>query len=145
MEFSRQEYWSGLPFPSPGDLLIQGSNPVLLHCRQRLYLWATNQQTNAAHSLVLATACQPGSVRRSVLSNSAIPWTVARQVPRSRQEYWSGVAMPFSRESSWPRDRTQVSQIAGRFFPYHMSQHRRPRGYPGPGPGPSLVNLRGKG
>ena len=21
MEFSRQEYWSGLPFPSPGDLL----------------------------------------------------------------------------------------------------------------------------
>ena len=23
MEFSRQEYWSGLPFPSPGDL----SNP----------------------------------------------------------------------------------------------------------------------
>ena len=20
MEFSRQEYWSGLPFPSPGDL-----------------------------------------------------------------------------------------------------------------------------
>ena len=22
MDFSRQEYWSGLPFPSPGDLLI---------------------------------------------------------------------------------------------------------------------------
>ena len=21
MEFSKQEYWSGLPFPSPGDLL----------------------------------------------------------------------------------------------------------------------------
>ena len=21
MEFSRQEYWSGLPFPPPGDLL----------------------------------------------------------------------------------------------------------------------------
>ena len=26
-----QEYWSGLPFPSPGDLLTQGSNPCLLH------------------------------------------------------------------------------------------------------------------
>ena len=26
MEFSRQEYWSGLPFPSPGDLPIQGLN-----------------------------------------------------------------------------------------------------------------------
>ena len=25
MEFSRQEYWSGLPFPSPGDL----SNPEI--------------------------------------------------------------------------------------------------------------------
>ena len=30
MEFSRQEYWSGLPFPSPGDLLNQGSSPGLL-------------------------------------------------------------------------------------------------------------------
>ena len=37
MGFSRQEYWSGLPFPSPGDLLTQGSNLGLLHCRQMLY------------------------------------------------------------------------------------------------------------
>ena len=27
MEFSRQEYWSGLPFPSPGDLPDSGSEP----------------------------------------------------------------------------------------------------------------------
>ena len=27
MEFSRQEYWSGLPFPSPGDLLSPGIEP----------------------------------------------------------------------------------------------------------------------
>ena len=27
MEFSRQEYWSGLPFPSPGDLPIPGIEP----------------------------------------------------------------------------------------------------------------------
>ena len=33
MEFSRQEYWSGLPFTSPGDLLTQGSNSGLLHYR----------------------------------------------------------------------------------------------------------------
>ena len=32
MEFSRQEYWSGLPRPPPGD-----SNPGLLHCRRILY------------------------------------------------------------------------------------------------------------
>ena len=27
MEFSRQEYWSGLPFPSPGDLPDLGIGP----------------------------------------------------------------------------------------------------------------------
>ena len=27
MEFSRQEYWSGLPFPSPGDLPDPGAEP----------------------------------------------------------------------------------------------------------------------
>jgi len=28
MEFSRQEYWSGLPFPSPGDLPNPGIEPL---------------------------------------------------------------------------------------------------------------------
>ena len=28
MGFSRQEYWSGLPFPSPGDLPNPGIKPV---------------------------------------------------------------------------------------------------------------------
>ena len=37
MEFSRQEHWSGLPFPSKGIFPTQGSNPGLLHCRQILY------------------------------------------------------------------------------------------------------------
>ena len=27
MEFSRQEHWSGLPFPSPGDLPNSGIEP----------------------------------------------------------------------------------------------------------------------
>ena len=27
-EFSRQEYWSGFPFPSPGDLPHPGTEPV---------------------------------------------------------------------------------------------------------------------
>ena len=31
MGFSRQEYWSGLPFPSPGDLPDPGIKPHLLH------------------------------------------------------------------------------------------------------------------
>ena len=37
VEFSRQEYWSGLPFPSPGTFPTQESNPDLPHCRQILY------------------------------------------------------------------------------------------------------------
>ena len=28
MEFSRQEYWSGLPFPSPGNLADPGTETV---------------------------------------------------------------------------------------------------------------------
>ena len=37
MGFSRQEYWSGSPFPSPGDLSDPGIKPVCLHCRRILY------------------------------------------------------------------------------------------------------------
>ena len=37
-EFFRREYWSGLPFFFPGDLLTQVLNPSVLHCRQILYL-----------------------------------------------------------------------------------------------------------
>ena len=37
MEFSRQEYWSGLPFPSSGDLPHSGIEPRSPHCRQTLY------------------------------------------------------------------------------------------------------------
>ena len=53
---------------------------------------------------------------------------MAHKVPLSmefsRQEYWSGVAVPLSRESSQPRDRTQVSCIAGGFF-YHLSHQAK--------------------
>ena len=37
MEFSRQEYWNVLPFPSPEVFLTQKLNLGLLHCRQILY------------------------------------------------------------------------------------------------------------
>ena len=37
MGFSRQEHWSGLSFPSPGDLPNPGIKPGLPHCRQSLY------------------------------------------------------------------------------------------------------------
>ena len=37
MGFSRQEYWSGQPFSSPGIFPTQGLNPDRPHCRQMLY------------------------------------------------------------------------------------------------------------
>ena len=50
MEFSRKEYWSGLPFPSPGNLPDPGLNMGLLHCRQILYhlSWATREALSRA-------------------------------------------------------------------------------------------------
>ena len=60
--FSRQEHWSGLPFPSP------------MHESEK-WKWS-----------------------RSVVSDSATPWTAAYQAPPSmgfsRKEYWSGVPLP---------------------------------------------------
>ena len=71
---------------------------------------------------------QGESERKKVKSLSCVrlvttPWTAAHQAPPSmgfsRQEYWSRlarilewVAISFSRGSSRPRDRTQVSHIA---------------------------------
>ena len=37
MRFSRQEYWSGLPFPSPGDLPDSGIEPGYPTLKQILY------------------------------------------------------------------------------------------------------------
>ena len=68
----------------------------------------------------------PSRVQGLVLSLSrvwlfATPWTVAYQAPLSMgflgQEYWSGLPFPSPGESSWPRDQTWVSSIAGRCFP----------------------------
>ena len=41
MEFSRQEYWSGLPFPSPGIFPTWGLNLDLVHCSRFFTVWAT--------------------------------------------------------------------------------------------------------
>ena len=49
MEFSREEYWSGLSFPSPGIFLTR-------HCRQRLYCFTTWE----AHKDNLFCSCLVG-------------------------------------------------------------------------------------
>ena len=89
MKFSRQEYWSGLLFPSPGIFPTRESNPGLLHCRQTL--------------LPSEPPGKPTVYNTEVKSLSrvrlfATPWTVAHQAPPSmgfsRQEYWSGLLFP---------------------------------------------------
>ena len=52
MEFSRQEYWSGLPFPTPGNLPHPGIKPTsCVSCigRQILYHWATWEALKPSH------------------------------------------------------------------------------------------------
>ena len=38
MEFSRQKYWNGLPFPIPGNLPDPGIEPVSLALAGKLFL-----------------------------------------------------------------------------------------------------------
>ena len=91
MGFSRQEHWSGLPFPSSGDLWIQGLNPGLPHCKQMLY------HLSHQGSLIALWTSEPVKLL-SCVRLFAIPWSVAYQAPPSmefsRQEYWSGLPFP---------------------------------------------------
>ena len=56
----------------------------------------------------------------SLVQPFATPWIAAHQDPLSmglpKQGYWSGLLFSSPRGSSWPRDWTQVSCLAGRFF-----------------------------
>ena len=89
MGFSRQEYWSGLPFPSPGDLPDPG---IKLIGRQILYTYSVTQ-------LCLLTLCDsvdcstPGSSVHRILQAGMLKW----------------VAISSSRGSSRPRDQTHIS------------------------------------
>ena len=82
MGFCRQECWSRLPFPSPGDLPNLGIEP--------------GSPALQADALPSEPPGKPWSC--SVVSNSATPWTVAHQAPPSmefsRQRYWSGLPFP---------------------------------------------------
>ena len=103
MGFSRQECWCGLPFPSPGNLLNPGietgsptlqadalpSEPPKYMCVQSCWTLWDNMDFSPPDSSVY------GIFQARILE---------------------GVAILFSRGSSQPRDRTQVSCIAGRFF-----------------------------
>ena len=115
MGFPKQEYWSGLPFPSPGDLQV--SNPGLLHCRWSLALQADSYWLSHQESPVwLLQSC---SGKGSIVSDSlrpmdcSPPGSSVHGILQARTLQW--VAIPSFRGSSQPRDQTQVSCLAGRF------------------------------
>ena len=118
MEFSREEYCTELPFPSPIDLSNLETEPGLQHCRQILYCLSHQG------SLRSLCACM---LSRLVVSNSAALWTVAHQahlsMGLSQVRILEWVAMPSSRGSSRPRDQNCVSYVSciGKHVLYHYT------------------------
>ena len=79
MGFSRQEYWSGLPFPSPEDLPDPGIEP------RSPALQADAGRAATAKSLQSRpTLCDP------IDGSPPVPLSLGF----SRQEYWSGLPFP---------------------------------------------------
>ena len=80
--------------------------------------WKLTQHCKAAVCVcVCVCVCVYQSLCHILLFET--PWTVGHQAPLSMDSPGknTGVgAIPFSRRSSQPRDQTQVSCIAGRFF-----------------------------
>ena len=113
MEFSRQEYWSGLPFPAPGDLLYSGleaaapAAPALAGMDSlppshlKIILWGSKKWDQVKVAQSCLALCDP------------VDYTV-HGILQARILEW--VASPVSRGSSQPGDRTQVPHIAGGFF-----------------------------
>ena len=92
MGFSRQEHWSGLSFPSPGNLpfsresfLLQRWYPGLLHCRQILYcLRHRSHRKHLKLCKLLTYSLASGSMSRTTLrGHQARLGTAASVKPRS--------------------------------------------------------------
>ena len=105
MEFSRQEYWGGLPCSPPGDLPDPGMEP----------------RSSALQASSLPCVTREAPLSRLVVSDSATPCTVAARLlcPWDSPGKNSGVGSHSllqgifpTQGSSWPR----VSCIAGGFF-----------------------------
>ena len=81
--------------------LTQGLNSGLLHCRQILYHLSYREVLKVKVAQLCPTLCDN-------------MYYIVPGIPQDRILEW--VAFPVSRGSSQPRDRTQVSGIAGGFF-----------------------------
>ena len=95
--YPREEYWSGLPFPSPGDLPDPGIEPTSPALAGRFY---------TTYAMLSHFSC---------FWLCATPQTAAHQAPPSlgysREEYWSGLPFPSPMHESekWKWSRSIVS------------------------------------
>ena len=76
MEFSRQEYWSGLPFPSPGDLPYPGIKPDSLPL--------SHQGSPQGDGEELAKETEIEQLGRRWSQESAMSWKPRENVSRGR-------------------------------------------------------------
>ena len=82
MRFSRQEYWSGLPFPPPGDLPDPGSNLSLLS----LLNWQVHSLTEAPSGKPGVSSGRPnreGSVAKFNQATGRVYFLVRLRAPAS--------------------------------------------------------------
>ena len=100
--FSRQEYWSEVPFPPPGDLPTPGTEPKSLTFPMSSALASRFFTTSITwEARMEVSLCDPKDCTvHGILQAKILQW----------------VAFPFSMGSSQPTDRTQVSHMAGGFF-----------------------------
>ena len=86
MGFPRQEYWNGLPFPTPGDLPEPGVEPKSLELQADSLLLSHQERYICSVHLL------------SCVQLFATPCTVVYQASLSmgfpRQEYWNGLPFP---------------------------------------------------
>ena len=107
MDFSRQEYWSGLPFLSPGDLSDLGNKPGFpawqadslpteLRGKPFSKFYQVMYLSSGQFCMTIMKWSEVKSLSRIWLF--ATPWTVTCQAPLSMgfssQEYWSGLPFP---------------------------------------------------
>ena len=102
MGFSKQEYWSGLLFPSPGDLLNPRKNPGLLHCRQTLPseppgkapVKSSLKKVISSQGLLESGVCKfslPCHSPFSLLWTLDVPLKAWTRVPWPRESFLSGL------------------------------------------------------
>ena len=105
--FSRQEYWSGLSFPSPGDL----PRPTIEPASLMSWHWQVGSlplvpPEEVKWNQLCPTLCDP--------MDCSLPGSSVHGILQVRILEW--VVISFSRGASQPRDWTWVSCIAGRRF-----------------------------